>query len=106
MKGSKAVSDKNKDNKSVRKELNGAETLGFKIVARPDKGFVHYLPCEFKASEEMLEKAMHRNSTTLVDIRLQRVVHKNVFCIDKMPSPTKPEDFKDTMPGEGSLNDG
>ncbi|MFZ2196822.1 MAG: hypothetical protein WAV13_03750 [Thermodesulfovibrionales bacterium] len=97
MKGSKAVLDK--DGNVLRKELGGAETFGFKIVARPDRGFVQYLPCEFKASKEMLDIALQNNSTTLVDIRLQRVVRKNVFRVDKMGSDTKPVDFKDTKPG-------
>ncbi|MBI4826146.1 MAG: phospholipase [Nitrospirae bacterium] len=97
MKGTEAILDK--DGKVIREAMNGAETLGFKIVARPDKGFVHYLPCEFKATREMLMKALHRNSTTLVDIRLQRVVRKNVFRIDEMTSPTIPVDFKKTLPG-------
>jgi hypothetical protein len=97
MKGADAIIDK--DGNMVQPELNGAGTLGFKILARPDEGFVFYLPCEFEATEEMLEKAMHRNSTTLVDIRLQRVVHKNVFCIEEMSGNTKP-DFKDTKPSE------
>jgi len=97
MKGAKAVL--NKDGKVLREEIKGADTLGFKIVARPDIGFVHYLPCEFIATKDMLEKALHPNCTTLVDIRLQRVVHKNVFRIDKISSETKPVDFKDTKPG-------
>jgi hypothetical protein len=98
MKGADSVS--NKGGEVVRASLTGAETLGFKIVARPDVGFVHYLPCEFKASPDMLEKALHRNSTTLVDIRLQRVVRKNVFRVEKMTSQTKPVDFKKTEPGD------
>lgn len=98
MKGVEAVLDKN--GKVVREAINGAETLGFKIVARPHSGFVHYLPCEFKASPDMLEKAIHRNSTTLVDICLQRIVHKNVFRMDKMTDTTKPVDFKPTKPGD------
>lgn len=98
MKGVDSVS--NKGGEVVRASLTGTETLGFKIVARPDAGFVHYLPCEFKASPDMLEKAVRRNSTTLVDICLQRVVRKNVFCVEKMTSQTEPVDFKDTKPGD------
>jgi hypothetical protein len=100
MKGAKAVVDKGNNNKVVREELKGAETLGFRIVARPDQGFVHYLPCEFTASKEMLEKALHRNSTTLVDIQLQRVVHKNVFQLDKVINGMKPVGFSETKPGD------
>ena len=84
----------------VRKEIKGADTLGVTITARPGAGFVHYLPCEFKASTEMLEKALQPNSTTLVDIALQRVVHKNVFRVDKMTNETKPVNFKSATPGD------
>jgi hypothetical protein len=65
-----------------------------------DRGFVHYLPCEFKATKDMLEKALHPNSTTLVDIRLQRIVHKNVFRVEKMTSQSRPVNFRDTKPGD------
>lgn len=74
--------------------------LGFKVIARPDSGFVHSLPCEIKASEEMLESVLHANSTTLVDIVLQRILRKNVFRVDKMTSGTKAVDFGKTKPGD------
>lgn len=98
MKGAPAVVDTN--GVVTREPLPGAEMLGFKIVARPDSGFVHYLPCEIKASAEMLESALHGNSTTLVDIVLRRVVRKNVFRVDKMTSGMKPVNFEKTKPGE------
>lgn len=98
MKGSDPVLDK--DGKVVREAMDGAETLGFRIIARPDRGFVHYLPCEFKATKTMLMEALHRNSTTLVDIRLQRVVRRHVFCIDTISNQTIQGEFKDTQPGD------
>lgn len=97
MKGADAVTDKH--GKEIRPKLDGAGTLGIQIVARPAKGFVHYLPCEFKALPIMLEQALHRNSTTLVDIQLQRVVRKNVFRIYNISDQPKPN-FKDTKPGD------
>jgi predicted enzyme related to lactoylglutathione lyase len=97
MKGTKAV--KSKNGIMLRQGTAGAEMLGFKLIARPNGGFVHYLPCEIKASQEMLETAIHGNSTTLIDICLRRVVRKNVFRLDKLTSPIKP-DFKNTKPGD------
>jgi hypothetical protein len=47
----------------------------------------------------MLEAAPHRNSTTMIDICLRRVVRKNVFRVDKLKSQIKPS-FKDTNPGD------
>jgi hypothetical protein len=97
MKGSKPVLDKNGN--VLRKEMKGSGTMGLRIIARPDRGFVHYVPCELKASREMLDKALCYNSTTLVDIRLQRIVHRNVFQIDTLSAGTKFVDFKETGPG-------
>jgi hypothetical protein len=85
----------------VRPALAGAGMLGFKIIARPDQGFVHYLPCEIKASPEMLESALHRNSTTLVDIRLRRIINKSVFETGPVLKAGKSVDFSDVKPGSG-----
>ena len=97
MKGTEAVKDK-KGN-VIREAIKGTEMLGFKIIARPSTGFVHYLPCEIKASQAMLDAAIHRNSTTLVEICLRRVVRKNVFLVDKLTRKINPN-FKDTKPGD------
>jgi hypothetical protein len=97
MKGSDAILDTDKC--FIRSALTGSEMLGFRIIARPDNGFVHYLPCEIKASPEMLQTVLHANSTTLVDVVLRRVVRKNVFCMDKVTGETKPVNFKNTKPG-------
>ncbi len=69
--------------KEVRPALPGTNMLGIKIAPRPGEGFAHYLPCELSASTEMMEAAIQPNSTTLVDICLQRVVYKNVMRLDR-----------------------
>lgn len=98
MAGAEAVTDEDDD--VVREAMTGAEALGFRVIARPDSGFVHYLPCEVKASSDLLKKALHPNSTTLVDIRLRRVVRKNVLQVEKMTSKTTPRKFDGTKPGD------
>lgn len=85
--------------KVIRKALPGAKMLGFRLNARPEEGFVHYLPCEISASSDLLEKVIRPNSTTLVDIRLRRIVHKSVFRADLLSSPHS-GNFKDTAFGE------
>lgn len=65
--------------KEIRPALPGAGMLGFQLKARPDLGFVQYLPCEFKATADMLKAALRPNSTTLVDIILRRIVRRKVF---------------------------
>ncbi len=84
MKGTEEV--RNSDGEVVRDKITGAESLGFRIVPRPDEGFVHYLPCEISASSELLEEVLSPNQTTLIDICLQRIVHKNVMRLDKGPN--------------------
>lgn len=98
MKGAGIIRDK--DNNIIREAIPGAEMLGFRIIARPDSGFVHYLPCEIKATPEMLQTALHANCTTLVDIVLRRIVRKNVFRVDKVTVETKRGGFKNTKPGD------
>lgn len=98
MVGMEAVKDK--DNNVIRGKLVGADTLGIKIVARPESGFVKYLPCEIKASSDLLKKALHSNSTTLIDIRLKRVVGKNVFRVEKLTKQWKASSFKRTNTGD------
>jgi len=48
----------------------------------------------------MLKAALHPNSTTLIDVRLRRVVRKNVFRVDKLTGQTKPVNFEKTKPGD------
>lgn len=91
MKGTDAV--RNGDNEIIRPASQGAEMLGFRIVARPDEGFVRYLPCEIKAAHEILDKVLHRNSTTLIEIVLRRLVSKNVFSAEKERAANKTAEF-------------
>lgn len=102
MKGCDAVVDD--DGNILRAALPGAGMLGFKIIARPDAGFVRYLPCEIKATKEMLESALHRNSTTLIDIRLRRVLNKEVFRTGPLLAGGKSVDFASVKPGPEILS--
>lgn len=97
MKGSPAIT--NAQGATIRAPQDGAKMLGFKLIARPTGGFVHYLPCEIKASQDMLEAALAPNSTTLIDICLRRIVTKNVFRADKLTSTINPN-FKNTKAGD------
>jgi hypothetical protein len=81
----------------VRPKLPGTTALGFKITARPDDGFAHYLPCSISASAEFLRGVMNPNATTMVDIVLRRVVGEETFRLDK---GTKMGSFKSTKPGK------
>jgi hypothetical protein len=98
MRGCKAVRDPTKKN-VLRKELAGIDRLGIRLNPRPDQGFVHYLPCKIEATKGLLEKALVPNSTTLVEICLQRVVDKEVFRLERIANDTMPVlDFKNGKP--------
>ena len=97
MKGTRPVPDENGN--VIREAIGGAEMLGFRLVPRPKDGFVHYLDCGITATSELLEQALEPNATTLIDIRLRRVVRKNVFRVYDMNDTTQKSSFKDIDPG-------
>ncbi|MEM9171576.1 MAG: hypothetical protein AAGA84_02610, partial [Pseudomonadota bacterium] len=85
----------------VRPASKGAGHLGFKVMPRPTDGFVHYLNCEADAEKHYLTEVLQPNQTTLIDVVLRRVVHSNVFGLDKAgPEPIKTQDFRKTKPGK------
>jgi hypothetical protein len=84
----------------LRPASKGIDALGLTLDPRPGAGFVHYLPCEIEASRALLNQVLHPNSTTLVDIRLQRVVKKNVFRMRRMQGDSSSGGFKSTQPGD------
>ena len=67
------------------------------IRPRPVEGAVHHLPCELRASGDVLQMVLKPNQTTLVDIVLRRVVREGVFRLRK---GTKARSFKDDSRGE------
>ncbi len=95
MLGSPAVRDS--AGKVVRKKTEGVDVLGLEVNADPAQGFTHYRPAALEASAEIVEKVIRPDSTVLVDIVLDRVVHEGVFRLTKR---TKPEEFKDDGPGD------
>lgn len=86
------------DGKTVREASPGASALGFRIQPRPQRGFAHYLPCEILASSALLKRVLQPNGSTLIDIRLRRIVKKNVFRLSP-PAGRRGTNFKNTKPG-------
>jgi hypothetical protein len=84
-------------------ELKGINKLGLIIRPRPDDGFIRYLPCEIVASKELFEKALQPNSTTMIDICIQRVVSDEVFRFEKVKNDKGVQNvsFKKATPGNG-----
>jgi len=86
-------------------ELRGISELGLIIRPRPDEGFSRYLPCEIVASKELFEKALQPNSTTMIEICLQRVVSTEVFRFEKVKNAQGTQDigFKKVEPGADTV---
>lgn len=87
-------------------ELKGISKLGLIIRPRPDDGFIRYLPCEIQASKELFEKALQPNSTTMIDICIQRVVSNEVFRFEKVKNDKGVQNvsFKKVTPGNGIVS--
>jgi len=79
-----------------RKKTEGITQIGLKIIPRPQEGFVRFVACEIKANEDLLQKTIQPNSTTLIDIVLQRVVSKGVFQMNDLTKNPKNPDFSKT----------
>ncbi|MEP7279643.1 MAG: phospholipase [Bacteroidota bacterium] len=70
--------------KVIREQTPGINMLGIKIVPRPVEGFIKYIECSYVASKSLFNKALNPNSTTMIDIVLQRVVDKEVFRMEPL----------------------
>jgi hypothetical protein len=94
MRGSDELRDSN--GQVVRGKQDGIEELGLRITARPDSGFVHYVPATFKANQKLLEGVVKPHQTALVDIILRRIVHAGTFQIGQLGNKTI--DFRGVTP--------
>ncbi len=99
MKGTREI--RSEEGQILRQSTLGADMLGIKVIPRPVEGFVHYLPCEISASRDLLDNVLQPNSTTMIDICLQRVLSSNIMHLDK---GTKASSFKRTKPGDNIVN--
>ncbi|MCB2197953.1 alpha/beta hydrolase [bacterium] len=70
--------------------------LGFRVVARPDQGFIHYSAGEFHSGDLPLSELLRENETLMVDIELKRHVDTNTFRIVSLEEKRK--SFKPTKP--------
>lgn len=58
--------------------------FGFRIVARPDKGFSHYSAAEFHSGGISIKDLLIPNQTLMVDIELKRRVDEMTFSMDDL----------------------
>jgi hypothetical protein len=87
MDGSDAVTDPNDKENTLRAKTIGINILGIIVTPRPDEGFVKYIECKYQATRNLFNKVLNPNSTTMIDIILQRVVDKEVFRMEKTDAP-------------------
>ncbi|MEN7341292.1 MAG: phospholipase [Pseudomonadota bacterium] len=95
----------NADGRPVRPQLAGAKALGIRVLPRPDRGFVRYQACQFRADAEMLRHALTANATTIIDLRLRRLVDKNVFRVSRLKGEDVERNFKRTKPDGTFIDD-
>ncbi|MGE4399947.1 MAG: hypothetical protein AB7D29_10550 [Campylobacterales bacterium] len=73
--------------------------IGIRIIARPDEGFSHYAPAEFRLDGLVLDKLLKPNQTTMIDVTLIRRIAENTFVLEKLDGHVD-EAFKDRKPGQ------
>lgn len=89
------------DGDVVRPAVGGIDKLGLIINPRPNEGFIRYLPCKINASKELFDIAIRPNSTTLIDIYMQRIVSTEVFRFEKQEGEKMTnKNFKNITPGK------
>lgn len=76
-------------------------SLGIRIIARPDEGFCHYTPAEFRSNTIELVHIFKANQTVMVDVILERRIAENTFVLETVKNAKK--DFKDRKPSKGKL---
>ncbi|WP_167608071.1 esterase/lipase family protein [Maribellus sediminis] len=103
--------------KMLGRDINGKPTqsgteipkqLGILIRPRPTEGFIRFKECKLEASREYLDQALKPNSTTLLEIVLNRNVDTNVFRLNKLEKDAMPSkkagDFKDIKPSNENVD--
>ncbi|MEP6882728.1 MAG: phospholipase [Dokdonella sp.] len=80
----------------ARPALIPRQPYGLRIQPRVDEAFVEYWPAELHADVPDLLPLIPPNETTIIDIRLTRVVREGVFRLTRQLSPRS---FKNTDPG-------
>ena len=88
------------NNETIRKSTTGMKSLGIRIQARPEKGFIQFAAAEIKASEELLNTLLKPNACTLIEIKLHRLISQQVFQFEQLNSDNPVMvDFKNTSAG-------
>jgi hypothetical protein len=63
------------------------DRFGFRIRARPDEGFAHYVEAEHRGTFSQLSRYLAPNQTLMVEIELERLVDQGVFQLTNSVVP-------------------
>lgn len=85
------------------KMIAGLKAIGFRVTARPEKGFSHYAPAEFRSEDIAVSELIRPNETLYVNVVLKRRVAQNVLRLG--PVSEKPFNFKKERPSPTILDD-
>lgn len=96
------------DGELIRNEILPTTMLGLIVRPRPDRGFVYYATASIEANVALLKKVLKPNSSTLIEVEIQRLVSPAVFDFQntngfKIPSNNQ-KDFKNVKPGKQIIN--
>ncbi len=101
MMGCEAVVDESGN--EIRPKMEGITELGIFVKTRPEQGMVHYKVATLPSSPEFLHQALQANTTTLMEIQVNRFVNKEVFRFEDLKEGPIDVDFKSTKPGTGYI---
>lgn len=83
--------------------VSDLKQIGFRVTARPERGFSHYAAGEFRSEDLPLTELIKPNQTLYVNIVLKRRVAKNVLRFG--PVSKKPHSFKGEKPHSDILDE-
>ena len=79
------------------------QKIGFRIIARPDQGFIRYAPAEYRANVQHLTSIIQPNQTIYTDIILHRNLDTNLYQFG--PASDDPIEFKSEKPSRNNIDD-
>jgi len=65
--------------------MSQAHELGFRVIARPDKGPVNFAPAEFRSETARVAQVLRPHETALIEIRLDRRLGPSLFKLQLQP---------------------
>jgi hypothetical protein len=85
----------------IREKSNGLDRLGLRVYGYPYRGIVRYYPALLRATSHLRSTLLTPNQTTLIDIVLNRILHRGSFEAPRFDRIGKADhDFRKQPPGD------